>query len=224
MTAKHLTRTKAGKAFLSLVVLALLAVALQSLVFSDASFTARSANPANVFTAGSLSHTNSMADQVVLDASYLRPGLSKTGSLTIAGGGTLTGAYTLSKASLVDTSGISRSLEHADADDPGRDQRHDHAVRGHRGRLLLLFPRQHRNGCDADLQVHPALSGRRRRQRAGRRHHGAQADVHRGSRLEVACRQARHRALRGRAGLRRSRPSSYPACSACSDTSSPADR
>ena len=57
MTAKHLTRTKAGKALLSLVVLALLAVALQSLVFSDASFTAGSANPANVFTAGSLSHT-----------------------------------------------------------------------------------------------------------------------------------------------------------------------
>ena len=37
---------------LSLAVLTLLAVALQSLVFSDASFTAGSANPANVFAAG----------------------------------------------------------------------------------------------------------------------------------------------------------------------------
>ena len=59
MTVKHLTRTRAGKAFLSLVVLALLAVALQSLVFSNASFVSGSTNPGNVFTAGSLSHENS---------------------------------------------------------------------------------------------------------------------------------------------------------------------
>jgi len=104
VTAKHLTTTKAGKALLSLVVLALLAVALQSLVFSNASFVSGSANPGNSFTAGSLSHTNSRADQVVLDASYLRPGLSKNGSLTITGGGSLTGVYTLTKASLTDTS------------------------------------------------------------------------------------------------------------------------
>jgi hypothetical protein len=113
VTARHLTRTKAGKALLSLVVLALLAVALQSLVFSDASFTAGSANPANVFTAGSLSHTNSKAGQIVLDASYLRPGLSKNGSLTITGSGTLTGVYALSKAGLVDTPaspGLSNTL------------------------------------------------------------------------------------------------------------------
>jgi spore coat-associated protein N len=113
VTVKHLTRMKAGRAFLSLAVLALLAVALQSLVFSDASYTAGSSNPGSVFTAGSLSHTNSMANQVVLDASYLRPGLSKQGTLTITGGGTLTGAYTLSKAGLVDTPaspGLSNTL------------------------------------------------------------------------------------------------------------------
>ena len=113
MTAKHLTRTKAGKALLSLVVLALLAVALQSLVFSDASFVSGSANPGNSFTAGSLSHINSGADQVVLDASYLRPGLSKKGSLTITGGGSLTGVYTLSKATLADapsSPGLSNTL------------------------------------------------------------------------------------------------------------------
>ncbi len=113
MTVKHLTSAKAGKALLSLVVLALLAVALQSLVFSEASYVARSSNAGNVFTAGSLSHTNSMANQVVLDASYLRPGLSKQGALTITGGGNLTGAYTLSKASLADTPsspGLSNTL------------------------------------------------------------------------------------------------------------------
>ncbi len=113
MTAKHLTRTKAGKALLSLVVLALLAVALQSLVFSDASFTAGSANPANVFTAGSLSHTNSKAGVVIVDAANLRPGMSQEGTVTIGGTGTLTGLYTLNKGAVVDnpaSPGLSRTL------------------------------------------------------------------------------------------------------------------
>lgn len=113
MTAKHLTRTKAGKALLSLVVLALLAVALQSLAFSDASFTAGSVNPANVFAAGSLSHTNSKAGQVVVDATDLRPGVSMEGTVTITGGGTLTGFYTLSKGAVVDDPvdpGLSKTL------------------------------------------------------------------------------------------------------------------
>jgi hypothetical protein len=113
VTAKHLTRTKAGKALLSLVVLALLAVALQSLAFSDASFTAGSANPANVFTAGSLSHTNSRAGQVIVDAADLRPGMSKQGTVTITGAGTLPGLYALNKGTVVDnpaSPGLSRTL------------------------------------------------------------------------------------------------------------------
>lgn len=113
MTAKHPTRTRARKALLSLVVLALLAVALQSLVFSDASYTAGSSNPANVFTAGSLSHTNSMGGQVVFDAAYLRPGVGKEGTVTLTGEGTLTGLYTLSKGAVVDDPvdpGLSKTL------------------------------------------------------------------------------------------------------------------
>jgi hypothetical protein len=113
VTAKHLTRTKAGKALFSLVALALLAVALQSLVFSDASFTAGSANPANVFTSGSLSHANDKAGTVIVDASNLRPGQSKEGTVTISGTGTLTGVCTLSKGAVVDspaTPGLSRTL------------------------------------------------------------------------------------------------------------------
>ena len=39
----------------------------------------RKREPGNVFAAGTLSHTNSKAGQVVLDASYLRPGISKNG-------------------------------------------------------------------------------------------------------------------------------------------------
>lgn len=104
MTAKHHTRTKAGKALLSLLVLAILAVTLQSLVFSSASFTAGSSNPANIFTAGTLTHTNTKDGQVVLAAVGLRPGgPAQSGTLTITGGGTLTGAYAISKVSLTDT-------------------------------------------------------------------------------------------------------------------------
>jgi spore coat-associated protein N len=113
VTVKHLMSTKACKGLLSLLVLALLAVALQSLVFSNASYTAQSVNPANVFTAGALSHTNSKGGQVVLDGTNIRPGQTKTGTLTITGGGTLTGTYTLTKASLVDTPaspGLSNAL------------------------------------------------------------------------------------------------------------------
>jgi hypothetical protein len=104
VTARHLTRRKAGKALLSLLVLALLAFTLQSLVFSGASFTATSSNAANVFTAGSLSHTNSHDGLVILDASYLRPGVSKEGTVTITGGGSLSGTYTLTKGAVVDSS------------------------------------------------------------------------------------------------------------------------
>jgi len=95
--------TKVKKAFLTLVVLALLAVALQSLVFSGANFTSTRGNPGNVFTAGTLSHVNSKDGQVVLNAANLRPGQSLNGSLTITGGGDFSARYTISKVSLTDT-------------------------------------------------------------------------------------------------------------------------
>jgi spore coat-associated protein N len=104
VTVKYPMRTTAGKALASLLVLAALALTLHSLVFSDASFVASSSNPGNVFTAGSLSHTNSVADQVVFDAAFLRPGLSKEGTVTIEGSGGLTGVYTLTKGAVVDSS------------------------------------------------------------------------------------------------------------------------
>ncbi len=113
MTAKHPTRTKASKALLSLLVLAMLAVTLQSLVFSDATFTSTSSNASNVFTAGTLTHVNSMADQVVVNASCLRPGSTRSGTLTITGGGDGPGAYTLTAASVTDTPaspGLSKTL------------------------------------------------------------------------------------------------------------------
>ena len=103
MSHKGAPGTKVKKAFLTLVVLALLAVALQSLVFSGANFTSSSGNPGNTFTAGSLSHVNSKNGQVVLNAANLRPGQSQNGSLTITGGGDCSAGYTISKVSLTDT-------------------------------------------------------------------------------------------------------------------------
>jgi hypothetical protein len=105
--------TKVKKAFLTLVVLALLAAALQSLVFSGASFTSGSGNPGNAFTAGAFGHTNSKDGVLVINATGLWPGASKTGTLTITGTGDFGGAYTLTKAGVVDSPaspGLSNAL------------------------------------------------------------------------------------------------------------------
>lgn len=114
MSHKGAPGTKVKKAFLTLVVLALLAMALQSLVFSGASFTSSSGNPGNTFTAGAFGHTNSMDGVLMIDAAGLWPGGSaKTGTLTIAGTGDFGGAYTLTKAGVVDTPaapGLSNAL------------------------------------------------------------------------------------------------------------------
>lgn len=91
------------RALLTLVVLTLLAAAVHAVAFSGASFTAGSANPATVFVAGSLSHVNPADGTFVVDAAGMRPGQSATGTFTITGGGTLTGTYTLTPASLSDT-------------------------------------------------------------------------------------------------------------------------
>ena len=104
MSHKGAPGTKVKKAFLTLVVLALLAVALQSLVFSGASFTSGSGNPGNAFTAGTFGHTNSKDGVLVIDAAGLWPGAAaQTGTLTITGTGDFSGVYTLTKAGVVDT-------------------------------------------------------------------------------------------------------------------------
>jgi len=95
--------TNVKKAFLTLAVLALLAVALQSLVFSGASFTATKGNPGNAFAAGSLSHVNSKSAAFVVNAADLRPGQSQSGSLTITGGGDCSAGYAISKVNVTDT-------------------------------------------------------------------------------------------------------------------------
>jgi hypothetical protein len=109
---RQLTGTKGVRALLSLAVLSLFALTLHSVVFSEASLTAE-ATVGNAFVAGTLSHINSREGTVVLEASKLGPGQTKTDVLTIRGEGDGTGIYTLANAGLSDkpaAPGLSRTL------------------------------------------------------------------------------------------------------------------
>jgi hypothetical protein len=86
----------------ALIVLALLGFTLHSLRLSDASFAATSANQANIFVGGTLSHVNDRDGQVMLTASGLEPGMRSTGTMTLTGTGNVTGAYELTLAGLMD--------------------------------------------------------------------------------------------------------------------------
>ena len=108
MNTPSRTKNRIWRASISLVVLALLAFTLQSLVFSGASFTAHSVNPANVFTAGSLTHSNDQEGTLMIAAAGLAPGASAVGTLTLTGTGTVAGAFTLSAAGLTDTPDVPR--------------------------------------------------------------------------------------------------------------------
>ena len=71
---------------------------------SGADFTAQSANPANTFSAGTLTMNNSKANSAVLTASNLRPGAAASeGTVDIANTGTLSGAFTLTRNTPADS-------------------------------------------------------------------------------------------------------------------------
>ena len=86
-----------------LATLAILVLAAAALAASSASFTATSANPNNVFTAGALYISNEDTDgnsregvQVLnLTASAMQPGDVVTGTAVIGNSGTSSGAFTL---------------------------------------------------------------------------------------------------------------------------------
>jgi hypothetical protein len=96
------TTTGIGRSLLSLVVLASMALTLRSVAFSGASYVAPSADPANVFTTGTLLHSNSQDGSVVITAGDMAPGDSSAGTMTLTGSGTLAGAYALSASGLSD--------------------------------------------------------------------------------------------------------------------------
>jgi hypothetical protein len=72
-------------------------------VGSGANFNSSSANPSNVFSAGTITQSNSKAGAAVLTASGLKPGGNASGTVDIKNTGSVSGAFTLSQSNLTDT-------------------------------------------------------------------------------------------------------------------------
>ncbi|MFL5845330.1 MAG: hypothetical protein ACJ762_11600 [Solirubrobacteraceae bacterium] len=72
-------------------------------VGSGANFNSASANPSNVFSAGTISQSNSKAGAAVLTASGLKPGGTASGTVDIKNTGSVSGAFTLSQSNLTNT-------------------------------------------------------------------------------------------------------------------------
>jgi spore coat-associated protein N len=104
-------QSRTARAFLTLAVLALLAVTLQTLVFSGADFTSLSSNPSQSFTAGTVSHINDRENQAILTATNLRPGASSApGLVTITGGEDVPAAYSVVKGTVTPATGLAQVL------------------------------------------------------------------------------------------------------------------
>jgi hypothetical protein len=89
----------------TLAALATVLVAVGVTAASGADFTATTANPTNTFAAGTLAMSNSNAGAAVLTASNLRPGGSAAlGTVDIGNTGSLSGAFTLTRGTVTDSS------------------------------------------------------------------------------------------------------------------------
>jgi hypothetical protein len=78
-------------------------------VGSGADFTSSTANPSNVFTAGTLSHSNNRAG-AILTATNMKPGDTASGTVDIKNTGTLPGAFSLSKTITAETASFASKL------------------------------------------------------------------------------------------------------------------
>src|SRR3954453_2791204 len=88
----------------TLATLALGLLAVATAVGSGADFTARTANPSNTFSAGTLSMENSKDGTAILNADNLKPGGDpKTGGVDIKNTGSIDGAFTLTRDQLTST-------------------------------------------------------------------------------------------------------------------------
>jgi spore coat-associated protein N len=84
-------------AFGALLVVAAVAVG------SGANFNSTSANPSNVFTAGTISSSNSKASAAILTASNIVPGNTATGTVDIKNTGSASGTFSVTDTPPVDT-------------------------------------------------------------------------------------------------------------------------
>jgi spore coat-associated protein N len=88
----------------ALAALATVLVAVGITGASGANFNAQTANPANTFTAGTLSMSNSKLNAAILTASNMRPGdPASTGTVDIANTGSLSAPFLLSQGTLTNT-------------------------------------------------------------------------------------------------------------------------
>jgi spore coat-associated protein N len=87
------------------LVLATVVLASAFLVGSGAVFTSSSANPSNVFTAGTFTQTNSKDGAAIATFANMKPGDVATGSVTIQNTGSLAGDFILSMVKTGDTAG-----------------------------------------------------------------------------------------------------------------------
>ena len=183
MTVKHLTRTKAGKAFLSLARAgAARGGAPVRLVFSGRELRRRDANPATSSPPARSRTRTPRPDQVVLDAANLRPGQTQQRNDSDHHRRREPDRRLHAQQGQPDRhAGFARPVERADPADRGRHQRH--ARRSTRARsppsprcsLGSIAP-----GVVAHVPVHADVSDRQRQQRAWRRLHGAQPARSRG--------------------------------------------
>ena len=92
----------------ALAALATVLVAVGVTVASGASFTAQTANAGNVFTAGTLTMSNSKGAGAILTASNMKPGdatTNATGTVIIKNTGSLAGTFKLTRTALSSSDG-----------------------------------------------------------------------------------------------------------------------
>lgn len=89
-------------------------------VGSGADFTSQSANAANIFTAGTLTHSNSVPG-AILTAANMRPGDTASGTVDIKNTGSLSGNFSLAKTVTAETAAFASKLTIVitDTGDPG---------------------------------------------------------------------------------------------------------
>ena len=84
------------------VLFALLLAAMMA-VGSGANFNSTSANPGNVVTAGTLSHSNSKPGAALLTVSKIKPGESKSGTVQLTNDGDIDGVFSVARTIVSDS-------------------------------------------------------------------------------------------------------------------------
>ncbi len=95
-----LWRTSPGALLLGLGTIGLAAAVT---IGSGADFTSSTANPGNIVTAGTFSHTNSKDTAAIFTGSNLKPGDQVSGTVDITNTGSLAGTFSLAKTVTADT-------------------------------------------------------------------------------------------------------------------------